>query len=226
MPAKKTYVYVEPKGTTTRKPRRLPKADPIPRGLSGFAREQIRTLCYTDSFTLSNTAGVLTEYQFRANSLYDPNFSGTGHQPFGFDQIAAFYNHYDVLSSTIKVSMIAPNAGYTTAVVTGVYLSDDSSAYADWHTYSEAKRGTNKIVAPFYAGATVTKSSFDKKKFFSKSADPGETTALVTASPAEEVLFHIWQQPVDQSSNSNPYQYTVEMTFKVRFFEPKDIVAS
>lgn len=228
MPAKKktAYVYVEPAGTITRRPRRLPKADPIPRGLSGFAREQIRTLHYTDNFSILNTAGGLSEYSFRANSLYDPNYSGTGHQPFGFDQIAAFYNHYDVLSSTIKITMLCPNGGYTASVVTGVYLSDDTSAYSDWRTYSEAKRGTMKIHPPYFAGASVTKSSYDKKIFFSKSADPGETTALVTTNPTEEVLFHVWQQPVDQSSTTAAYQYIAEMTFTVRFFEPKDIVSS
>jgi len=208
------------KKRTTRKRR-------IPRGLSGFAREQIRTLSYSDSFTMSNTAGILSEYQFRANSLFDPNLSGTGHQPFGFDQIAQFYNHYDVLSSYIKVTVVSPiGQNPSGAVAVGAYLSDDASAYADWSTYSEAKRGTMRIIAPFFAGKSIIKSSFNKKKFYSKSVDNGATTALVTNNPAEEVVYHIWQQPLDKTSNTYAFQYTVLQTFKVRFFEPKDIVAS
>jgi len=41
-------------------------------------------------------AGAAATYQFRMNSLYDADYTGGGHQPYGFDQLAALYNKYRV----------------------------------------------------------------------------------------------------------------------------------
>lgn len=40
---------------------------------------------------------------FRGNSLFDPDYSGVGVQPYGFDNQAAMFTRYKVLSSKIKV---------------------------------------------------------------------------------------------------------------------------
>lgn len=58
-----------------------------------------------DSITLSLTS-VLSQqsYVFRGNSLYDPNYTGVGAQPYGFDQLCpTFYQNYNVKSSKITV---------------------------------------------------------------------------------------------------------------------------
>lgn len=51
----------------------------------------------------STSAGSLV---FSANGLYDPDITGTGHQPIGFDQLMLFYNHYVVTTSKIIVQGI------------------------------------------------------------------------------------------------------------------------
>lgn len=46
-----------------------------------------------------------SEYAWRLNSLYDPDFTGVGHQPLGFDQMVLFYNNYTVykVNMTVKI---------------------------------------------------------------------------------------------------------------------------
>lgn len=39
---------------------------------------------------------------FRANSIFDPDFTGSGGQPYGHDQYQAIYTSYRVLKSTIR----------------------------------------------------------------------------------------------------------------------------
>lgn len=48
---------------------------------------------------------------FRGNSIRDPDFTGTGHQAMGTTQVAAFYNQYTVVSSSIKLSALVSTSG-------------------------------------------------------------------------------------------------------------------
>jgi len=50
------------------------------------------------------------QYSFAANGLYDPNITGTGHQPMGFDQIMLAFRHYVVVSSTATATLSNPAA--------------------------------------------------------------------------------------------------------------------
>lgn len=59
---------------------------------------------YTDGVLLSTTTGIgVATYAFRCNSLFDPDQTGTGHQPYRFDQLAAIFQRYRVLKSKIIV---------------------------------------------------------------------------------------------------------------------------
>lgn len=61
-------------------------------------------LRYHESFVLNpGTAGVPSHFTFRANSCFDPNFTGTGHQPRGYDQIMAMYQYLAVREVQIEV---------------------------------------------------------------------------------------------------------------------------
>jgi len=80
-----------------------------------FPAKTTRKLRYSTTLTLTATSGVITSYLFTANGLYDPDVTGTGHQPMGFDQLMLSYNHYCVLSSTINV--LFRNQGATSPTV-------------------------------------------------------------------------------------------------------------
>lgn len=68
-------------------------------------------LHYTQTLGLAtgtaNTYG--TEQIFRLNSLYDPDFTGTGHQPYGFDQLAGLYNKYKVAGCKVQIILNNPD---------------------------------------------------------------------------------------------------------------------
>jgi hypothetical protein len=71
------------------------------------------TLPYEEVLLPTTSSGGLYSYQYRGNSAFDPNYTGTGGQPAGFDQWAAFYNEYTVLSSRIHIEIISGTSGTT-----------------------------------------------------------------------------------------------------------------
>jgi len=61
-------------------------------------------LRYHESFQLNpGVAGAPSSYVFRSNSCFDPNVTGTGHQPRGYDQIMAMYQFLAVKEAQIEV---------------------------------------------------------------------------------------------------------------------------
>nr|QXP07587.1 MAG: putative capsid protein [Arizlama virus] len=57
-------------------------------------------------------AGTAAAYQYISNALYDPNYTGGGHQPLGFDQWAAFYNKYRVYGMKYTITFTNQSSTY------------------------------------------------------------------------------------------------------------------
>jgi len=195
---------------------------------SGIPKTRLCKLRYNEISLLTASTGVLNTYKYRANSIFDPNYTGTGHQPMGFDTWASLYNHYHVLSSKI-VARPMDNESLMSTALTGIYLSDDSSVpYSDSTGFIEAKRGTHAIVLPRMSTSPRLRASFNQKRFFNLTknspADRSSMAAAVTADPAEEALYIIWLQSLVAETSTVYYDITIE--YIVQFFEPKDLAQS
>lgn len=81
-------------------------------GLTGFGElwtplysaKVRKRLRYSSNTSLISTAGTVASWVVSANGLFDPDISGTGHQPMGFDQMMLSYEHYTVVSARIIVT--------------------------------------------------------------------------------------------------------------------------
>lgn len=59
----------------------------------------------------------------RLNSLYDPDFTGVGHQPYGYDQLTPLYRRYMVTHVGFEVTLTNPSAD---GIVLGAMLQASS----------------------------------------------------------------------------------------------------
>lgn len=64
----------------------------------------------------ATTTISMSAWQYAANGMYDPDLTGTGHQPLGYDQMATLYNDYRVHGVTVKVT------GYVKTANQAAYL--------------------------------------------------------------------------------------------------------
>jgi len=111
---KKRGAISKPKGSRMSGPlKNYVRADP-------FRPNMSCRLHYSEVYTFTTGAvGVCgTEQVVRLNSLFDPDFTGVGHQPFGFDQMALLYRRYKVNAVLIKLTWSDPTADGMFAAVT------------------------------------------------------------------------------------------------------------
>jgi len=88
----------------------LQKAGAVAVIRSPFIRREVRAvLLYHDKYNLATATLAPAIQVFRANSLFDPDFTGVGHQPMYRDQIVAQYQTYKVVSAKFHYEFSTSN---------------------------------------------------------------------------------------------------------------------
>lgn len=94
---------------------RLQAADPFPNVWHGKLRYS-GTFTLTTDGTVAQTIG--SEQTFKLNSLYDPDLTNLGHQPFGYDQLTPIYRKYSVQATTVDLEFFGSNSDDVVALFT------------------------------------------------------------------------------------------------------------
>lgn len=74
-----------------------------------FRDEELVTLRYQTTVDTTTSASIYN-YQFRINSVFDPDYTSVGYQPLGFDQWASIYSRYTVYSCEAVVTAVSRTA--------------------------------------------------------------------------------------------------------------------
>lgn len=144
---------------------------------------------------LGSVGGIV----FRANSLYDPDLTGTGHQPRYFDQYCAsdnstgMYKQYVVLGAKIKVAFMTTDTDEF--IKCGITPKDTTALYSSGLNYNEAKGGVSKTLGPRDSGAghkVLTYYWSSKKWFGNKINSDREVSGTYNTNPTNECFLHLW----------------------------------
>lgn len=92
------------KPKSKRKPRRRLMSFSMPIG--GMPRTKLARLRYATQFAINPNSLQFDHYSFKLNSLYDPDNSGSGHQPYGFDNLMAYYTRFSVVSCKVTLNSV------------------------------------------------------------------------------------------------------------------------
>lgn len=161
-------------------------------GRQPIPKQLFNRLKYAETVNVAIGVSGLGSYLYSCNGMYDPNITGTGHQPMYFDQWSAMYNHYTVLKSTMKATVVANTTG---ATIFSLGQDDDTTINAaNSYTIWERPGYQTKVVnSPVEPSGTSLWSKWDAKKVFG--ADPQSDPALqgsATSNPTEQTFYVIY----------------------------------
>lgn len=188
-----------------------------------FADKQKATLRYVEDFTLDPATGALAKQNFSANGLYDPNITGVGHQPYGFDTYMSIYNHYRVLRSRIAVTC-APvsNAAPTGNMIVSIGLKDDTTTESNMLTARETK-DVNFQPLGSYEIKTV-RQVWRPKDIFNGNHD--SLSGTDSANPAEQTYFNVCASHMVSTQDGGAVFCMATIEYDVEFYELKDLGGS
>jgi hypothetical protein len=184
-------------------------------------------LRYCDSLSLSTGAGIAGNYVYSANGLFDPDITGTGHQPMGFDQVMLSYEHYCVTRATMTL-----NVRHTATAQSGnvaILLTSGATPSTDYQRNLE-----NGILVRERFNATPYEGSLgnlvatlDVARFGSvpKLLDNPDYKGTIAANPVEQSYFHISVWNAD-NANVGTFSVDVMIDYESWFFEPRDLTQS
>lgn len=201
---------------------------------SPFPPRVVRTMRFCNSLALnSNTtqAACGTENVWRLNSCFDPDLTGGTHQPYGFDQMAALYAKYTVMS--VRIRIIVSNAVSTlpsaigiivqpptsTFVLTGVALSDvieKSMGDVMWLDST----GTVKEFASDFKIARIAGITDTQMK-----ANIEDYSALVSASPSSTPYLRIAYANFASTAQIGVSAYII-LDYTTEFYDRIDLASS
>lgn len=193
----------------------------------GFPQKVKLSHKYHESVALTSTSGVIAFYKFACNGMYDPNITGTGHQPYYFDQMSGIYNHYTVVNSKIMVR-VTPVIGGSVAFLFSLSQNDDATQTANtMDATAEQSSGQVQSSAPGQATSLpVLRNSWNARTVFG--GDPLANDNLqgsVVSNPSELTVWSIGLQAFDGSSTIAAY-VEVMIQYDAVWDEIKDIASS
>lgn len=197
----------------------------------GIPKQMFARLNYTtyESITLAPAAN--TYYEYRLNSLFDPEAKTGGGQPYYFNQYKAMYYKYLVYGCKVSVRFASTSANaniiYPT-VVAAPYGGPSAPGWGSHLTMQNAKGAVWRQVVPFQMGTGFTKYyncaeiiGVPKRTYNSDDQYP----ANVGNNPATACILQVNFQNYDVSATVG-VQMHIRLTYYVKMFDRIEPAAS
>jgi len=222
----------------------------VPRNKLAFPQVMKTTLRYVERVDFVPTTTGVHQYQFRANDLRDPNKTGTGHSPRGFDEFMEIYGTFTVTAAKISVTWMyegyngpseinpagnliqrtdtatAGNTPALTPMVCGIHKGLDILTAGTAESQMEKDRTAWTFINS-QSGSKTQRMSLKVSDFYGKGNLVGAEgyTGTKALSPTESVFFELWCGRVsnDYASETTKVVAYATIEFDAVFTEPKTL---
>lgn len=212
--------------TNTKRPKRkrqtkLRRYRSLP--LGGVPDKMLVRLRYVQQVTLNPGVGGIAYNAFRANSLFDPDKTGVGHQPSNFDWLKQMYDRYTVIGAKCTTYHVALATGDSIPGTMALCLSEDGDKLSGSHAVGGIQgvleqpklRASWKTVGIHDGSDTKLVRYFSAKKFFGVKDVVGirPYTADTASNPAQEAFFEVGLMSSDDSNDPGSMNFNVEIEY-------------
>ncbi len=204
----------------------------------GFPKKQMVKLRYASEGSMNVAVGGITNRVFRANGLFDPDKTGIGHQPLGFDQWMQFYEHYTVLKAKITLQPLPIDTSATIPSYFGVLLSANGTSATSKSSVEHLLESSELSSMPIIGGLISDQTGrnkinpnfvkwYDAKKFHNKKdvTSESELRGDAASNPTEQAFFEVFQAAIGGNDPGNT-EFLVIIDYYVEFSEPRPLTQS
>ncbi len=190
-----------------------------PRSNLLLGRQQLVTLKYNQILNLDSVVnpGVAVNV-FRCGGMFDPDVTGTGHQPRGFDELMTLFEHYTVLESTIYLKF--PSSVST--VIVGCTIQSSATLLTTLVNYNESRVNKYITMTPGGGSQNIIRLKYSPRGFL------GVTNPLsnnfvkgsVATNPSEDAFFHVYTGHMIDGADPGDVPIDVMIYYKAMLTEP------
>lgn len=169
---------------------------------------------YTDF--ANRTGSSFYTYTYALNGLFDPNVTGTGAQPVGFDQWSAFYARYEVISCRAKAEFFQNDTGINSTYT--MYPSNDATAVA-----INAAPGQTGAVIGWTSGTSgvsraLLKANYNIRRIVGRQLFSINYTGAAGSNPSNLLYMQLVYGAADGSTVMTVTQ-RVYLVYRVKFYQ-------
>lgn len=166
---------------------------------------------------------------FRGNSCFDPDFTGVGSQPLGFDQWSQFYRRYRVIASKIVVSSVTKSTEgtriavaplNTNTVITLPTTLQESNYCKQSRTTGLSTGSSTSSVTNYISTAAIRGGPFDIVQY------EADLSALISTNPTQQWYWHVMNYNVDGSITNIDTNINVDICYYVEFYDRETLSQS
>lgn len=205
---------------------RVQRQGPNPMPIGGVWKKLRYFGSYTVAPPLYNLA--CTGQTYGANNMYDPDFTGTGHQPRGFDQLSALYSFFTVTNATLTVEFTwdgVPVAGRGAMCALAV---KNNGTLSSMDTYIEMGNCKYKMLPPDPSAKVKLQKKVNIAKFLGirDLLSEHDCRGSSLAPPSEIVFVHAAVSGLAGATNPANVRITATIDQFAKFTEPLYLGAS
>lgn len=206
--------------------------------LGGFPASKMVKLRYSQEISINPISNSYAQHVFRANSVYDPDYTTTGHQPLYYDQWATNYTRSTVVGSKITIQWVPQsNVNLTPGMFGCELMKVPSIPYTALDTLYESTRGrfgrtTGIVQSQGGQKVSTVSKTFSARKFMGVSnvKDNSDLQGLmggtgVGTNPAQNAYYAVWLASIGANDPSTTF-FRVVIDYIVLLQEPKLVTQS
>lgn len=167
---------------------------------------------------------VTNTHRYALNGLFDPDLTGGGHHPLGFDQWMNFYEAYEIHASKISVRIL--NQGLVMANA-AVYPANNATVLTNYSTASEQPYSVRRSIGSSDGGHNIVtlNNYMNMEKFEGRNTDSVNYVGNVTSNPGITREWHLMISSSDVASNLN-VAFNTKIVYYVKLFRRQNLAQS